>query len=247
MELSQNIIRRLDYYVYIYIDPSDNKIFYVGKGNGNRALSHLNDESESYKAKKIKEIRAAGKEPRIEILRHGLDEKTAFNVEAAVIDTIGISNLTNDLRGHDTDQGRMPLWLLPAIFDPRDAIIEEHAILIRINRRYRYGISSDELYESTRGIWDLSATRCKGVNYAFAIFKGIIMEVYKIKTWHRAGTTPYSTRPNIKKELLDADSQKRMEFIGDLAENEIREKYLLKSVKKYLSTNSQNPIKYVNC
>jgi hypothetical protein len=73
------------------------------------------------------------------------------------------------------------------------------------------------------------------------------MAIYKINSWHDAGTTPYSTRPNVKRDLLDDDYQERLEFSGDPAEKEIREKYLLKSVKKYLSNNSQNPIKYVKC
>jgi hypothetical protein len=245
-ELSQNLIQRLDYYVYLYINPLDNKIFYVGKGNGNRVLSHLNNEGDSDKARKIREIRAEGKQPRIEILRHGLDEKTAFNIEAAVIDVIGISNLTNEIRVV-TDQGRMPLWLLPSILDPQDAEIEEPSILIRINQLYRYGMSDVALYEATRGIWTLSKKRSKSAKYAFSIFRGTVMEVYKISSWHDAGTTPYSTRPNVMRELLDDDYQERLEFCGDPAEKEIREKYLLKSVKKYLSNNSQNPIKYVKC
>jgi hypothetical protein len=169
----------------------------------NRALSHLNDDSESHKVKKIKEIRAAGKEPRIDILRHGLDNKTAFHVEAAVIDSIGISNLANGPRGQDTDQGRMPLWLLPAILDPKDVEIEEHAILIRINRRYRYGMSDEELYESTRGIWVIGTKR-ECAKYAFAIFKGIIIDVYKIDKWYLSGTkaTFYKIRPELNEHYI---------------------------------------------
>src|SRR5713226_3424238 len=46
-EFSPKFIEKLGYYVYLYIDPRDSTIFYVGKGQGNRAFSHLSDASES--------------------------------------------------------------------------------------------------------------------------------------------------------------------------------------------------------
>lgn len=93
-------IEKLGYYVYLYINPTDGKIFYVGKGKGNRAFQHLTDETEHDKNKKIKEIREQGKEPIIEILIHGLeDEEIALKIEAGAIDLLGINNLTNKVRG----------------------------------------------------------------------------------------------------------------------------------------------------
>jgi hypothetical protein len=75
------------------------------------------------------------------------------------------------------------------------------------------------------------------------------MEVYKIKhPWHLSGIKAdplFKTRIE-KNELLIYDPR-RWEFEGEVAESEIREKYLKKSVKRYLTANSQNPIKYVNC
>lgn len=37
--------------VYLYIDPRDEQPFYVGKGQGDRALSHLSEEAESRNAR----------------------------------------------------------------------------------------------------------------------------------------------------------------------------------------------------
>ncbi len=56
---------RLGYYVYLYVDPRTNEPFYVGKGQGDRALAHLCDTSESLKVARIKEIQALGLEPQI--------------------------------------------------------------------------------------------------------------------------------------------------------------------------------------
>jgi uncharacterized protein len=57
--------------------------------------------------------------------------------------------------------------------------IEEPVLLIRPNQRYKHGISAKELYEVTRGIWVLGPRR-EGVTYAFAVFEGIVWEVYEI-------------------------------------------------------------------
>mgnify|MGYP000848093553 CR=1 FL=1 len=46
---SSPVIHELKYYVYIYSHPITDEIFYVGKGKGNRAFSHLEDKSESEK------------------------------------------------------------------------------------------------------------------------------------------------------------------------------------------------------
>jgi hypothetical protein len=99
------------FYVYGLVDPRDKKIFYVGKASANnRAFDHLKaSASESDKSSKIAEIRAAKSEPLVEILRYGLEsESLALEVEAAIIDAIGLENLTNAVRGHGVERGRMP-------------------------------------------------------------------------------------------------------------------------------------------
>jgi hypothetical protein len=242
-KLSPSVTKKLDYYIYLYINPLNGSIFYVGKGKGSRVFDNLKIESENQKlkAKTIREIRAKGKEPQIEILVHGLpDEETAYRIEAAIIDVIGVKNLTNSVRGWRSGHyGRMDVKQLASLYEREKAKIEEPAILIRINQLYRYGMSDIELYDATRGIWRVSKKRIKA-KYAFAIYEGIVREVYKIDQWFPAGTTFNTRRPS---DLVDPD---RWEFVGNLAEGKIRDKYLLKSVEDYFD-NSRNPIIYVNC
>lgn len=38
---SEETIKNLKSYVYKLIDPRDGKVFYVGKGKGNRVFSHM--------------------------------------------------------------------------------------------------------------------------------------------------------------------------------------------------------------
>lgn len=151
---------------------------------------------ESHKSRVLQELKAAGLKPRLEILSHGLsDEETALRIEAAVIDLLGLDNLTNLVRGWQSVQfGRKPSEELVPYYAAKPTDIKDAVILIRINQRYRHGMSSQELYEATRGIWKLSPHRAERATYAFALFEGIVREVYEIEQWHPAGTLEYETR-----------------------------------------------------
>jgi len=70
-------------YVYLYIDPRDNKPFYVGKGKGNRCHSHMRARR-GERADRIGELRKLGLRPRIDILKYGLTENEALLVESTL-------------------------------------------------------------------------------------------------------------------------------------------------------------------
>lgn len=231
---------RLGFYVYLYVDPCTNEPFYVGKGQGQRALAHLGDISESAKVARIKEIRAAGLAPRIDILVHGLpSEETALRIEAAVIDTLGPDKLTNVVRGWETGEvGRMPLTELVALYGAHPVQVTHPSLLIRINRLYRYPMSPAELYDATRSCWKLGRRR-ELAKYAFAVFHSVVREVFQIDAWHPGGTTG-DKNPNPHYEG-------RWEFVGKPAEQSIRSQYVGKSVKDYFKQGIQNPVVYVNC
>lgn len=72
--------------------------------------------------------------------------------------------------------------------------IREPAIVIRISRLFREGMTEHELYEATREVWRVGERRDQA-RFAMAVFGGVIKEVYQIDSWHPAGTTPYTTRP----------------------------------------------------
>ena len=242
---SRNSIEALKYYVYVYSDPDTKKPFYVGKGKGNRVFSHLNNNSESEKAQKINEILEKGKKPIIEILAHGLDEETAFKVEAAAIDLIGIKNLTNRQRGHESSSyGKIEVSLLDARYsheklDPNDII--DNIMFIRINKRYRNDMTPMEIYEATRGYWKLKLENAKKVDYVLSVYDGMVLEVYEVAEWFPALST-YMDRPG---KTSPEELQGRYEFVGKIADEEIRKRYADKSVSDFFKFGEANPIKYI--
>lgn len=79
------------YYVYTLKDPrtSPAQTFYVGKGTGSRAFSHLVTPDSTRKYKRILDIQNAGQEPRVEIVVEDLDEVQALRIEAELISALG--------------------------------------------------------------------------------------------------------------------------------------------------------------
>jgi len=215
-------------------------VFYVGKGVNDRVFSHLADTSESDKVRRINEIRSIGLEPKIEILIHGIDSDDEIRkIEASIIDLIGLDRLTNRNSGYGSKEfGRMSIDQIISLYESEEIEITEKAILININKTYHYGISEIELYDATRSAWVLGIDREKA-EYAFAVYEGIVKEVYLIKAWF-----PDNSTFNVRKFEIEDVREERWEFIGKLAEKNIREKYINKDVSKYLGP--RNPINYVN-
>src|SRR2546423_2694271 len=88
--------------------------------------------------------------------------------------------------------GRLSLSELIFYYAAAPVDVVDPAILIRINRLYRHGMSEDELYEATRGVWKLGPRR-ERARYAMAVFEGVVREVYVVDRWHPAGSTAYHT------------------------------------------------------
>ncbi|MFR3451302.1 MAG: LEM-3-like GIY-YIG domain-containing protein [Collinsella sp.] len=236
--------KRLEYYVYIYSDPVTKVPFYVGKGKGNRAFAHLHDGSESDKARKIAEIQARGRQPLIEILVFGLDEKAAYKVEAAAIDLLGLKNLTNKQAGHESSlYGRIEVSELDARFDHgelAESDFLEDAVLVKVNQLYRNGMSDFELYEVTRGFWRVDTSKVEGIHLALAVYDGMVLEAYEIAAWLPAGSGMCAARSVSQAELAH-----RMEFVGRVANRCIGDHYVGKGVSGLYAPGSANPIRYV--
>jgi hypothetical protein len=222
MSFPKDVQKQLGNYVYALVDPRDNKIFYVGKASANnRAFDHLKSADESgfrgSKNQKINEIIGAGHTPMIDVIRHGLDESAVFEVEAAVIDTIGIENLTNEVRGHSVIRGRFSSEKAIRTYGSdiiRKSELPFKAIGFFIKNTYFPNIKEIALYDATRQFWKVGSRAEKLdedgkllYRYALAIVDSVIVAVYEIEQWYKAGST-MSTR--------SSSSSDRKEFIGRL-------------------------------
>jgi hypothetical protein len=231
-KLSQSTIEKLGYYVYLLIDPRTDKPFYVGKGCGNRINQHLigalkTNTKEKNKIRTIRDIESSGLSVKLVVLRHGLTQKEAFEVESSMIDFIGKDHLTNIVSGHyAAERGLMNLDDIKIKYEAEPAVFSDRVILININKLYDPNMSIEELLEATRKHWKVSAQRVSNIKIACSVYRGIIRGVFTIDHW------------------LPSTQKGRMLFEGGTASPKLQEKYLHKSVVKYWKQGSQSPIKY---
>jgi hypothetical protein len=87
--------------------------------------------------------------------------------------------------------------------------------------------------------WKIGTRRDKA-ELAFAAHADIVREVYSISEWLPAGST-FSTR-----DPRGVREPGRWEFVGTLAGDGIRDKYLDGYVGHYFTKGAQNPVRYVN-
>ena len=238
MEFPRSVIERIGTYVYALKDPQSGEIFYVGKGTGNRVFAHAAatspDLSETEKISRIRAIHAAGLEVRYEILRHGMTDDQAFEVESALIDFIGLEGLANIVAGMDADRrGRMTVNEVIAQYDAKPIVISEPSILVIINRLFRRNMTPEQLYEATRGNWVLSERRNRA-KYVFSVYNGVVRQVYAIRGWSAA----IARSPTQK-------VQNRWRFEGEVATDLAH--YIGGNVQAYLKPGAQSPTRYLNC
>lgn len=229
-----------NYYVYLLIDPRDNNIFYVGKGIKKRAEDHLKEKfNENEKYLKIKEIKDSGNNVRIEILSRGLNKEEAFKVETATIDLIGIENLTNINKGHHSKTaGRISYekyknnGVTTIKEENWNWLKEKKGLIINIARSYSDKLTAEELYNKTRSAWQLDKKRKEEVKYVLSVYKSVVKEVYEVKGWFKFGETIIDRNLEIKE-----NEKKKSEFVGKIAEENIRKKFIGKSISNKFSYN----------
>jgi hypothetical protein len=251
------VAEQIGYYVYLLIDPRDGEIFYVGKGIGDRCFAHLDaaakataiDLAEYPKLDRIRAIHGDGDRVLIEVLRHGLDEATAFEVECAAIDLLRLERLTNLVSGHGADEtGRMSVADINALYGATPVEIDDthHVVLVRINRLFRRGIDDAALYEATRAWWKVGPQRRdltspKAPHYAFAVFRGVVRAVYRIDDW---------VDPSADTIAEDHRRAGRFAFVGQRAAD-LEAQYVGRDVSAYLRSvrgfSTQNPLRFVHC
>ena len=232
-----DVAAKLKTYVYRLIDPRNGETFYVGKGQANRVFSHIQAEQNlegddlDNKIRRIREIRLAGFEVGHVIHRHGMDDPTAFEVEAALIDAY--PGLTNVAGGAGSiDFGAMHAKEIIRRYTVAVAEFQHRALLISVNR----SASETSLYEATRYSWKVSKPIAKQAEVILATLQGLIVGAFVAEDWLDATSANFPGR---------IDVPGRFGFVGHEAPDEIKRLYLNKRVPdEYRKRGAANPIKY---
>lgn len=226
----------IKFYVYRLIDPRSGETFYVGKGRRDRVFAHargevdIADDGVSEKLKRIREIQAAGFEVQHVIHRHGLEERVAIEVEAALMDCY--PGLTNVAGGYGANERGVR---------HADEIIREHAaeevsfvhrtIAIVINN----SVMERSIYDAVRGTWKLSEPRAQKAELVVAVSKGLIVGVFVPERWLRA--TPENFH------FLETERPGRLGFEGRRAPKAVEDLYLFKRPPAK-RRGAANPVRY---
>ncbi len=252
-------------YVYALVDPRNNKLFYIGKGQGNRVFEHVNGilklNRSDEKIEIIKEIIEAGKEVQHFIIRWGMTESEALCVESTVIDIITFrdfklpnsNELTNLVGGH----GHREFGIIPTSHvgieekatDLDLNSLQHNLLMINVGQRYLKGDMST-LYDMVRKFWKLSPARANTMDYVVAVSGQITRGVFKVneKGWQSGKdyqgeyferNSPEKTDSNVAK------MQQRYFFEGEeVTDPKITDLYLHKRFER--KKGESNPVKYLS-
>lgn len=229
------VIEKLKTYVYRLIDPRNGETFYVGKGKGNRVFAHIHaeidDDDPGEKLKRIHEIRATGFDVAHVIHRHGLDDATASEVEAALIDAY--PGLTNAVAGSGSSEfGAMHALEIVNKYQAVAAEFKHRSIIINVNR----SATETSLYDATRYAWKIDAKKAGRAEIVVAVRYGLIIAVFIAEQWLPATADNFPGREPVPG---------RFGFIGREAPEEMRRMYIGKRLPdQFRKQGAANPIKY---
>jgi hypothetical protein len=163
-----------------------------------------------------------------------MDDATAFEVEAALIDAY--PGLTNIAGGAGTgDFGAMHAQEIVRRYSAEPAVFHHKAILISVNR----SAVERSLYDATRYAWKIDRRKARQADVILSTMQGVIVAAFVAHDWLEA------TAANFPGRAEGDGVPGRFGFIGEQAPADIAGLYVGKRVPdSYRKPGAANPIKY---
>ncbi len=160
-----------------------------------------------------------------------MDEKTAFEVEAALMDAYpGLSNVAGG--AGSSDYGAMHAQAIIRRYSAEPAVFRHKALLITVNK----SSAEQSLYEATRYAWKISRTKAMQAEVILPTVRGLIVGAFVASEWLDA--TPENFPGRVARP-------KRLGFVGIEAPLELQQEYVGKRVPdKFRKRGAANPVKY---
>ncbi|MFS0756527.1 hypothetical protein ABC383_17775 [Noviherbaspirillum sp. 1P10PC] len=184
-------------YVYALQDPTDQRIFYVGQGTGNRVFEHLKRaeillQSRKRLSPKFEAIHAVWKRDQdvsLVILAGGLSDGEADIVESATLDALNLSangELTNAISAPHSSMVRVE-DLAASAYPYVNPDRPYRKVLVFPVPKKRH---NPDIYERCRRKWKVAKKhRALGTDatapYAVAIDRGVSVGAYRVTSWKR--------------------------------------------------------------
>ena len=242
----EKTIQNLKYYVYFLIAPDTKSPFYIGKGKDNRVFDHMKRALETVtpndKYDKIKEILNSNKKVEHIILRHGLTENMALELEASLIDTFDYlkKGITNIVGGHKSiEKGLMTSDEIKRRYNAEELNeIDSNCILININKKYNRGNGENAIYQATKETWSINKRKIDNLKYVLSEYKGLVVEVFEVDKWYE------KERGYTEKAKKYGQTKIGYGFDGKVASDKIRNKYINKSIAHTKQKGAASAIRY---
>jgi uncharacterized protein len=184
---------RLGSYVYALCDPrvdrdDPKRIFYVGKGVGDRCFSHAKGSIEALangqnaKLELIREIiQSDSRGPTIEMIVHGLNDYDAKKIEAHLINLLpGLTNISSGHRHADywlTIDEVNSRYAQPVSRDKIDGAV----LFVSLNKTYPDVADSPRLLKDCAlGDWPISAAKARQVDHIICVFRQLVRVIFTV-------------------------------------------------------------------
>lgn len=141
----------------------------------------------SLKLDTIREIRSLGLDVKHYIVRHGISQDVAFEIESTLIDFLTYQEfnlekvLSNVVAGHHAwNRGIKSIDEISTLYDCKEIELakEDKIICININKTYVNNQRAD-IYDATRHYWRININRARRATHVLAICRGIVRAVFK--------------------------------------------------------------------